>query len=152
MFIKSFDKRFRELINSMIKHAFEYVNFDKENVDTVYIYCSHEENVYSTGFFFKIKGQLRERHKVNIDGLNYHISDRLQEQIMIAIRKDCERLVNLFVQFRRKVPTQLKIEFYPKTGKFNIKLDYELHWSNTDELLPEDIEDKWFEELKNNNA
>lgn len=149
MFNKSFDTKYQELTKSIIDYAYEYVGFDDNNVDSVFVYCSYEENTYNVDYFFKIKGRLIERHKVNFDNLKYNISDEFQLEVIRAIRKDFTSIIELFKSYKRDIPTQIKMFYHPKTGKFNSKIDYNLHWSNTDDLLPEDVADLWFNELKN---
>ena len=41
MFKKSFDKKFTKLSKSMVEYAFEYVNFDKVNIESIYLYCTY---------------------------------------------------------------------------------------------------------------
>lgn len=149
MFKKSFDKKFTKLSKSMVEYAFEYVNFDKVNIESIYLYCTYEDNVFQVDYFFKINGQFIERHKVNFGNLKYDTTDERQIQIINACLKEFKSIIELFKKDKKEIPTQIKIEFNTKTENLNCKLDYEIHWSNTEDLLPEDIGNIWFEELKN---
>ncbi|WP_442845018.1 hypothetical protein [Leeuwenhoekiella sp. H156] len=149
IFKKSFDSQYQKLAKSIIDYAYEYVEFDEQHVDEVLVCCSFEENSYGVDFFYKINGQLRQRHKVNFGNHHYKISDEYQIEVLRAIRKEFTAIIQLFQHYDRDIPTQLKMNYQPKTNAFNSKLDYNLHWSNTEDLLPQDISDRWFEELKN---
>lgn len=86
---------------------------------------------------------------MNFGNLKYDTTDERQIQIINACLKEFKSIIELFKKDKKEIPTQIKIEFNTKTENLNCKLDYEIHWSNTEDLLPEDIGNIWFEELKN---
>ena len=47
------------------------------------------------------------------------------------------------------MPTEMKLHYNVKQNSLNGKYKYDLVYSNDEELLPDDIFDSWFEEVKN---
>ncbi len=141
-------RKFENLTNSMVSLAFEYVKNDKNNVNGIYIFCSNEEDFLHFNAFFEIDGRLLKKHKINETGRNYDVSTKMQSNFSRYGTADLRVLIDLFKKYDKESPTLIKMEYFPKTGKFDCKLSYELYYSNTTEKTAHDIEEQWFEELK----
>ena len=148
---KLFKQKFENITESMVSLAFEYVKNDKKNVDTIYIYGSNEDEFQYYDCFYYINGVLLERHKVNETGCNYDVSDEMQLKFIKYANQDLKNLIDTFKKYKKESPTQIKIEYHPKTGKFDCKLDYELHYSHKNDLTPHEVAELWFKELKAKN-
>lgn len=59
---KVFEDFFSELQADMVSICLEYVS---NNADTIFIYCSFEEKVISSDFFFLINGKVVRKNKLN---------------------------------------------------------------------------------------
>ncbi len=57
------------------------------------------------------------------------------------IHKKCE-------EFDRDMPTEMKLFYDVKKNSLKANYRYDLIYTNDDELLPDDILDCWFEEVK----
>ena len=51
----------------------------------------------------------------------------------------------------KEMPTEIKLHYNVKQNSLKGKYRYDLVYSNDEELLPDDIFDLWFEEVKNGN-
>ncbi|MEW4923137.1 hypothetical protein [Algibacter sp. 2305UL17-15] len=145
---KSFKRKYEDKTSSMVSLAFEYVNNDKENIDAIYIYGSNEEGFVYYDCFFNINHVLLERHRINDTGLNFDISDQMQLKFIKYANQDLKGLIELFKKYKKDIPTQIKMEYYPKTGKFDCFLDYDIHYSNKSDGTPDEVAESWFKELK----
>ena len=117
-------------------------------MDGIYIYCSNEDNFMYYDCFYRINGVLLERHRVNDTGQNYNVSDEMQLRFIKLANSDLESLIEVFKQHKKEPPTQIKMEYYPKTGKFDCELDYNLHYSQKKDCTPDEVAELWFNELK----
>jgi len=145
---EKFKKKFESITNSMVTLAFEYVANDNKSVNGVYVFCSNEEDYIHFNAFFEIDGKLLKKHKVNDTGRDYDVSDITQTNFSKYGTEDLRKLVDIFSRYGKEPPTQIKMEYYPKTGKFDCNLDYELHYSNKNDKTAHDIAESWFNELK----
>lgn len=144
---KIFKEKFEDITNSMVSLAFEYVKNDNINVNAIYVFCSNEEDYIYFNAFFDIDGKLLKKHKINDTGRNYDVSDTMQINFSKYGTEDLRKLINTYKKYKREPPTQIKMEYYPKTGKFDCNLDYELHYSNKKDKTSHDVAELWFNEL-----
>ena len=68
---------------------------------------------------------------------------RIGNQNLALIHKRC-------IEFNKEMPTEMKLYYNVKQNSLKGKYKYDLVYSN-DELLPDDIFDLWFVEVKNTN-
>ena len=61
---------------------------------------------------------------------------------------DLERFITLFQEDKKQAPTQLKLVYDNVNKKANAKYSYEIFYSNSDSLTPEDIFMEWYNEVK----
>ena len=127
---KVFEDYFTDIQADMVSICLEYI---ENQGDSIYIYCSSENKVYSVGYFYKVNGQVKERHKINEALPNADIS--------IVCK-----------QFELPMPTEMKIVYDIKKNSFDASYQYDLIYSNDREKTADDIEKEWFEEIvKKNN-
>ena len=146
---KTLEQKLIEHIKPLLERIMQYVNNDIKNVDKIYAYCSNEyDNVYFHPYFV-INNCYSKIHRVNnCSDEKYDVSDDAQLTLLREGKNLCKKIFNIFKDYKQEIPTQIIISYDVKKEKLHFKLDYDLHWSNTDDLLAEDIGDKWFEELK----
>lgn len=144
----NFDADFQKLFTEMIEIAFEYVNKNSREVDTVYV-IGLIESGYSYEPFYQINGNLVELHKVNtVSKMQYDIS-RDRAFSMLKLGTDLlEKIENLFQNDNREVPTMLKLFYYPKTGRFNSNFSYGKNFTNSKTKTAQDVSEDWFNEIE----
>nr|WP_051881285.1 MULTISPECIES: hypothetical protein [Shouchella] len=140
----------------MVAICLEYVN---NKADEIFIYCSYEPKMYVFDFFYKINGEAVHKHQLNeavkeLDSQRNHVYDvsrerqkaalRIGNQNLKLIHKKCE-------EFNQDMPTEMKLCYHVKKNGLKGKYRYDLVYSIDDELLPDDIFNLWFEEVKENN-
>jgi hypothetical protein len=54
-------------------------------------------------------------------------------------------------EFNKEMPTEMKLHYDVKHNRLKGKYKYDLVYSNDDELLPDDIFDSWYKEIKKEN-
>ncbi|ALA51616.1 DUF600 domain-containing protein [Shouchella clausii] len=154
--MKVFEDYFSELQADMVAICLEYVN---NKADEIFIYCSYEPKMYVFDFFYKINGEAVHKHQLNeavkeLDSQRNHVYDvsrerqkaalRIGNQNLKLIHKKCE-------EFNQDMPTEMKLCYHVKKNGLKGKYRYDLVYSIDDELLPDDIFNLWFEEVKENN-
>ncbi|TGK87026.1 hypothetical protein EHQ24_05380 [Leptospira noumeaensis] len=144
-----FDQQFQDLCQQMVEIAFEFVNFNKKEVDTIYVFGSLEGNIIAYELIYRINGKLAEVHKLNVASKKkYDLSDARVISLLREGGKSLKEVRELFLQAKREVPTLLKMAYFPKTGKLNNDISYDLHYTNHKEWTAGDIFNQWVEELK----
>lgn len=150
--MKEFEDRFSELQADMISICMEYV---EDRADKVYVYASYEEGVISGKFFYLINNQYVKCHKVN-DALRngeerYDVSPERMFKVLQIIGEDIEQIEVLCKEYERDMPTEMKLIYDVKSGKFQAEYQYDLVHTNDDIKTADDFADEWFKEIKNNN-
>ena len=103
----NFDNDFQSLLTEMVELAFEYVDDNVDEVDTVYTIGLIEKG-YFFKTFYKINGQLAKSHKVNdISKKQYDVSStrafnllNLGNEILMKIEKLSLHLMAKFTTIR----------------------------------------------------
>ncbi|WP_213421200.1 DUF600 domain-containing protein [Bhargavaea massiliensis] len=151
--MKKLEDHLAEIKTDMVAVCLEYADNQAEEI---FIYGSYEPNMYAFDVFYKINGQFVHRDQLNnavqqsgLQKHEYDVSDTRQLAILKigrenlkAIRKKCE-------EYNREMPTEIKLYYDVKKNQLKGQSKYELMYSHNDELLPSDIFDAWFEEVKN---
>ena len=150
--MKEFEDKFSELQADMISICMEYVG---DRADRVYVYGSCEEDMISSSFFYLINNKYVECHKVN-DALKngderYDVSTERQFTVLNIINDDVEKIEELCKEYKRDMPTELKLIYDVKSGRLQAEYKYDLVHTNDDTKTADDFADDWFEEIKNNN-
>jgi len=146
---EEFNGQFKELFSGMVQLAFEYVNNDSE-VEEVYVYADLEGGMHYFNTFFKINGKFAQMHSVN-DFLTNPVETSLRRKKEVSELgiEDIKKIRSLFDEFQGKVPTCMKFIYSTKNDKLDSDISYDLHHTDTENLLPSHVFDQWFEELKN---
>ncbi len=156
---KVFEDYFSELQADMVAICLEYVENEAEEL---YIYCSYEPEMYAFDVFFKINNQFVYKHNLNnavnkesAIGKNtmiYDTSEERQEAVLDIGLKNLEEIHDKCKEYGMEMPTEIKLHYNVKQNSLKGKYRYELIYSNDEALLPDDIFNSWFEEVKSQNA
>lgn len=145
---EEFSEKFKELFSGMLQLAFEYVE-NSDEVDTIYVYADLEGGMHYFNAFYKINGSISMMHEVN-DHLASPVDTSMsrKSQVNSIGIEDAKAIRALFEDFQGRVPTNLKFIYSPQTLKFDSDISYDLHHTNTKDLLPTNIFKNWLEEIK----
>lgn len=138
-----FEDYFSELQADMVSICLEYV---QGQADKIYIYTCFEPRISSCGYFFVINGKLLQRHKVTEELPECDIE--LQTQVMDIIMEDLYKLNNVCTQFNQPMPTEIKMVYDVKNNSLSANYQYDLIIQASDTLIPQLVEEAWFEEIK----
>lgn len=144
---KIFEDKFTELQTDMIQICLEYVSY---NAEFVYIYASYEDNVISCDYFYKINGELLERHKLNNNATTiYDTSIQRQKACMKILNEDMKKIISVCKEYHKDIPTEIKLIYDVKNNKVNTNYEYEVKYSNDAKKTADDIAEEWFNQEKN---
>lgn len=139
-----FEDKLSEIQTDMISLALELA---EDKIDTAYIYGSYENNSLSFNSFFVQDNKVYTINKLDQLGIENLTKDRMFQYLEIGI-SDLERIITLFQEDKKQAPTQLKLVYDNVNKKANAKYSYEIFYSNSDSLTPEDIFMEWYNEVK----
>ena len=139
-----FEDKLSEIQKDMISLALELA---EDKIDTAYIYGSYENNSLSFNSFCAKDNKVYTINKLDQLGIENLTTDRMFQYLEIGI-SDLERLITLFQEDKKQAPTQLKLVYDNVNKKANAKYSYEIFYSNSDSLTPEDIFMEWYNEVK----
>lgn len=150
---KIFEDYFSELQADMVAICLEYVD---NKADEIFIYCSYEPKMYVFDFFYKINGKIVHKHKLNetINGLDsphnqvYDVSRSRQTAVLKIGIQNLKRMHKRCEEFNQDMPTEIKLHYNEKQNNLKGQYRYDFVYSNDEELLPDDVFDIWFEEIK----
>jgi hypothetical protein len=148
-----FEDYFSELQSDMVAICLEYVD---NKADDIFIYCSYEPKMYVFDVFYKIHGKIVHKHRLNeatknFDGQHNPVFDVSRERQKALLRSGNENLKIIHKnceKFNQEMPSEIKLHYNVKQNSLKGQYRYDLVYSNDDELLPDDIFDLWFEEVK----
>ena len=142
--MKEFEDRFSELQADMISICLEFV---EDRADKVYVYASREEGVISSRFFYLINNKYVKSHKVN-DALEngderYDVSPKRGFMVLRILCEDIEKIEELCKEYKRDMPTEMKLIYDVKSGNFKAEYKYDLVYTNDDIKTAGHIADEW---------
>ena len=151
---KVFEDYFSELQADMVSICLEYVD---NRADRIYIYCSCEETIISSDFFYCIEGKIKERHELNEDNVNksnkyiYDTSSERQDMVLEILTEDIEKIKALCQRYNKEMPTEIKLIYDVQKNKLKAEYKYDLVYYNEPVKTADDIAMEWFEKIKSEN-
>lgn len=148
---KVFEDYFSELQTDMVSICLEYV---ENKADIIYIYCSFEEGVISSDYFYCINNKVVRKHKLNdaitmdLGKFRYDTSVARQKSVMYIINEDIEKLYKICNQYNNEMPTEIKLVYDVNKNSLKADYKYDLVYSNDPIKTADDIALEWFEEVK----
>ena len=107
---KMFEDYFSEIQADMVSICLEYV---EKRAEKIYIYCSFENGMISSGFFYKVNSKIVKKNKLNdviVDGQKkYDVSIPRQKGAINIINDDIKALKRLCQEYQKEMPTQTSI-------------------------------------------
>lgn len=151
---KIFEDYFSEIQGDMVSICLEYV---KGRAEKIYIYCSCEEKVLSSDFFYCIEGKIKERHKLN-DDMNkcndyiYDTSTERQDAVLDILIEDIKKMMSLCNEYKKEMPTEIKLIYDVVQNSLKAEYKYDLVYSNDPVKTADDIAMEWFERVQLENG
>lgn len=147
---KVFEDEFMEWQVDMVAIAEEFI---EECAEKIYLYGSIEEGVYSFNLFFKIKNKILFMHQVNSvlseSEEQFDISQDRQETVLHIGTEDLLKIEEVCEKYGQPVPTEFKLIYDVKKNSLNAHYEYDLKYSNDEDLYTDDLFMSWYEEVKN---
>lgn len=146
---KVFEDYFSELQGDMVSICLEYVD---NRAEKIYIYCSFEDGVVASDYFYNINGKVLERHKLNEQLIDtekkYDISIERQKGVIKILNTDIKNIVKLCKEYQREMPTEIKLIYNLEKNSLKAEYKYDLVYSNDSTKTADDIAMEWFEIVK----
>ncbi|MCI6691887.1 MAG: hypothetical protein MR510_05320 [Clostridium sp.] len=133
----------------MVSICLEYV---ENRAQKIFIYCSFEEGIVVSDFFYKVANSILERHKLNdiVDEgqEKYNVNTDRQMAVMDIINEDIEKIYRLCKKYEKDMPTEIKLIYDVKKNSLKAEYKYDLVYSNDPVKTADDIAMEWFEFIR----
>ena len=143
---KVFEDYFSELQADMVSICLEYV---EKRAEKIYIYCSFESGMISSGFFYKVNSKVVKKNKLNdviVDGQKeYDVSISRQKAVINIINDDIKALKKLCQEHQKEMPTQIKLIYDVISNKLNADYSYDMIFSNDKNKTVYDVLEEWYQ-------
>ena len=71
--------------------------------------------------------------------------------VLDILNEDIEKIKNLCKEYQREMPTEMKLIYDVKSGRFKAEYRYDLIYTHDEVKTASHIFNEWFEEVKSNN-
>ena len=112
---KKFEDQFMDLQSELISLSLEVTD---KKVDKIYAYASIEEKSQMFNAFFEAAGEIKTLNQLGID------HNRMMQFLKLGT-EDLDKIKALGKEYAMPVPTELKLHYDVKTGKYNA--DYPIY-------------------------
>ena len=136
---KVFEDAIMEVQSGLISLCLEVVG--NRDIDKVYAYCSIEKKSMMFNAFFEVDGKIQTLNQLGINrGLIMQFL-KLGTGDLNKVRDVCKR-------FERPTPTEIKMIYEKKTGKFGVKYRYDEVCSAKTGICAGEVFVNWITEVK----
>lgn len=147
---KVFEDEFMDWQADMVDIAKEYI---EDRAEKIYLYGSIEEGVYFFNLFFKIKNKILFMHQINSILSNsekkFDVSQDRQETVLHIGAEDLIKIEEVCKKYGQSVPTEFKLIYDVKSNSLKAHYEYDLKYSNEEDVDTDDIFMAWYEDIKN---
>ena len=133
---KSFEDELMELQSEMISLGMDVT---RGKADYIFVYCSNEKRCQFFNAFFAINGKLTELHELEAP-------ERIQWRFLDLGQEELSKLDALGVKYNVQVPTEMKMGYQVKSGKF--KATYKYEPVCVGDVMCEDVFEHWEEQVR----
>lgn len=134
---KIFEDEFMEIQADIVSVCLEAT---EGNADKIFGYCSMEECVFYFNACFEVNGKIKRVDQLDVDDNTQWMILRTGTDKLMDLRDICEK-------HKMRRPTEIKMVYDVRTGKFNANYKYEPVCED-DDVFQSDIYLAWVEELK----
>lgn len=139
-----FEERIAELQKKMLALSMEYSD---NSASKVYLYASHENNLFDFDAFFEVGDEILKKHKIPLGLTQNQMIERQRMFIDLGL-SDFIEFCEIFSSYDKQIPTQLKLTYDSVGKKASAEYSYDLFYSNSDTLTSDDIFEQWFKEVQ----
>jgi|SRR5699024_5254471 len=104
--------------------------------------------MYAFDVFFSNEGKLLQLHQLNQSEKKIKEIKIQEFNVLDTGIKFLKQIHELCKRFNHDMPTEMKLHYNVKENNLKAKYKYKLVYSNDETLLPDDIFDQWFNEVK----
>ncbi|GEM_PF-447939 len=149
MKIEEFDSILLHHITEIIEVSLEFIGNSRDEVDMIYIYGAMENQNPFFNLFFGINDTVIKIHEVNsVLNRKIDISDDTMFKLLGLGCEELDKIIEIFKDDNREVPTLMKITYSPKYNSLNNDIIYEPQYSNTKDKSDVDGFLGWYNEVK----
>ena len=133
-------------VQTMLEACMDYARWNDEEIDEVYIFANIEESIFPK-WFYRINSKIVGAHE-----LNDHVKKKCdtstdrQFEILGILSDEVIAMEDTFIDHKQEVPTRVKIQYNPKSNKFDVNIDYTKILTGT-HVSPHRLLEQWMEEL-----
>lgn len=135
---KNFEDDFMDLQSGLISLCLEIVG---ERANKIYVYCSIEKKSKMFNAFFEIRGEIITLNQLGIDL-------ELMMQFLKLGTNDLEKVENICKEYNMPVPTEMKLYYDARTGKYEAQYRYEEICSERTGKNAGEVFLNWISEIK----
>lgn len=136
--MRYFEDFFSDILTDIVYFA---LNFTKKSMDKIYIHCSNEKNCISSNVFFQKDGKKIKRSDIE------DVSDVEQKTLIHSINEKIKEIDFLCKKNKQESPTEIKLIYEVSEKNLVIKLNYENLYSDSKDLVVQNIFDNWFKTI-----
>lgn len=135
---KIFEDEFMALQTELIALCLEVTN---KSVDKIYAYASIEEKSQMFNAFVEVDGEIKTLNQLGIN-------NNLIMQFLKLGTTDLSKIRELCKENRRQVPTEMKMYYDVKTGKYNADYQYSETCPSKTNISAGEVFMNWLNEMK----
>lgn len=135
---KVFEDEFMEVQSGLIELCMEVTS---GKVDKIFAYCSNEKTSKAFNAFFEVNGEIKNLHELGVP-------NGLIKQFLRLGTNDVDTLDTLGEKHNRRIPTEMKLFYDVKSGRFDARYKYESICSTITGIRPDDVYKNWINEMK----
>ncbi len=136
---KVFEDALMEVQSGLISLCLEVVG--NRDIDKVYAHCSIEKKSMAFNAFFEVNGEIKTLNQLGID-------KRLAMQFLRLGTGDLNKIRDVCKCFERPTPTEIKMVYEKKTGKFGVNYRYDEVCSAKTGICAGEVFDNWITEVE----
>lgn len=135
---KKFEDDFMDLQSDLISLCLEVV---EQEVDKIYAYCSIEKKSKMFNAFFEVNGKIKTLNQLELN-------KALMMQFLKLGTGDLEKIKSICISNNMPIPTEIKMYYDVKTGKYNAQYKYEEICSEKTGKSAGEVFLNWIKEIK----
>ena len=136
---KVFEDALMDAQSELISLCLEVVG--NQDIDKVYAYCSIEKKSMMFNAFFEVNGEIKTLNQLGIE-------KRLAMQFLRLGTGDLSKIKDICKTFEMPTPTEIKMSYEKKTGKFGVKYRYDEICSSQTGIGAGEIFMNWVSEVR----
>jgi len=137
----------KKYCQKIIDFCLEYIKHNSQDIHTIYIYLSFENNLFFNPYFSNGDRILKKNKLNEISSISLDNSDEAQSLLNDVCLKELEELKKELALNNSIIPTQIKIIYSTKNKERSFEILYVDQIPDKTTTLNIDLAEKWFAEL-----